>query len=762
MEQQHESGWRPVAFASRRTSCSERNYPTHKLEFLALRWAICEKFKDYLTGCEFEVFTDNNPLTHVWANAKLDATAQRWVSSLETFNFKVIYRPGKINTVADSLSRLYCDESENTTMYKSWANNKCHGFPEDLIGDTNTSIVASIINNFVHIPTINDFDWVKLQGVDQDIQTIIKCIQQHTKPTPIQLKELPPDAISLLRNFNNLKVYRNLLCYSDNDDIKLVIPVNQRQDVVRLYHSFGLFGVTRTSKLIQERFFWPRIKDTVSAVCETCERCQKAKTPKHANKGPLEHLITPQQPMHTLSMNTAETLYRAIYTKFGIPEVIHSDRGQTFLSNVLKQVNELLSIKHTVTTPYRPQSNGTCERLNSTILSRIRTLLPNEKSRWHLHLDSLMLAYNSTVHESTQTSPFYIMFGRKPRIPMDLMMRLPRFTEKGPIDVKNFATKREQELKASFELCAKNIDKRKERSMRNFDSKLGKPTLNFKPADRILLRKHSTKNKIDDRFQAEIYEVVHKRDTTPVYIVKGLESGMVKSIHRDNIILFKEACEPASSLTLDDITPWQQLHTKSFDFSGEELEFSIKRQLNSKVSILYGDSSKVKTDTTIIVPKDVSEDHINQQLKSAKDNNHHTAFVVIDNLCSKRSSIRIVLSAIRTCIVHKDWVKIVIWTKEHTIYNILLQEMHRYFPKSPIIRKPVYVSESDDKSDYSSEDGSKRHSLQAVELSQWFQAAVQIVSNLPAPSNGGPIYRFLGMPVMRTHWMAGAAAHKSG
>ena len=58
--------------------------------------------------------------------------------------------------------------------------------------------------------------------------------------------------------------------------------------------------------------------------------------------------------------------------------------------------------------------------------------------------------------------------------------------------------------------------------------------------------------------------------------------------------------------------------------------------------------------------------------------------------------------------------------------------------------------------------GSKRHSLQAVELSQRTQAAVQIVSNLPAPSNGGPIYRFLGMPAMRTPWMAGAAAHARG
>ena len=56
--------------------------------------------------------------------------------------------------------------------------------------------------------------------------------------------------------------------------------------------------------------------------------------------------------------------------------------------------------------------------------------------------------------------------------------------------------------------------------------------------------------------------------------------------------------------------------------------------------------------------------------------------------------------------------------------------------------------------------GSKRHSLQAVELSQRTQAVVQIVSNLP--SNGGPIYRVLGMPAVRTRWMAVAVAHKSG
>ena len=73
-----------------------------------------------------------------------------------------------------------------------------------------------------------------------------------------------------------------------------------------------------------------------------------------------------------------------------------------------------------------------------------------------------------------------------------------------------------------------------------------------------------------------------------------------------------------------------------------------------------------------------------------------------------------------------------------------------------------YVYNVPDDGHNSITEGSKRHSLQSVELSQRTQAAVQIVTNLPAPSNGGPIYRFLGMPAMQTHWMAGAAAHKIG
>ena len=70
---------RVIAYASRSLSKSERNYPVNKLEFLALKWAITDKFHEYLYGSEFQVFTDNNPLTYVLTTAKLDATGHRWV-----------------------------------------------------------------------------------------------------------------------------------------------------------------------------------------------------------------------------------------------------------------------------------------------------------------------------------------------------------------------------------------------------------------------------------------------------------------------------------------------------------------------------------------------------------------------------------------------------------------------------------------------------------------------------------------------------------
>ena len=97
---------RVISYASRRLSPSERNYPVHKLEFLALKWAVTDKFHDYLYGNQFTAYTNNNPLTYVLTTAKLDAMGHRWVAALSQHNFDIVYRTGTSNRDADALSRI--------------------------------------------------------------------------------------------------------------------------------------------------------------------------------------------------------------------------------------------------------------------------------------------------------------------------------------------------------------------------------------------------------------------------------------------------------------------------------------------------------------------------------------------------------------------------------------------------------------------------------------------------------------------------------
>ena len=86
-----------IAYASQTLSKSKKNYDAHKLEFLALKWSVTERFHEYLYGGHFDVYMDNNLLTYILTTTKLDATGQRWVASLANYNFKIFYRSGKLN-----------------------------------------------------------------------------------------------------------------------------------------------------------------------------------------------------------------------------------------------------------------------------------------------------------------------------------------------------------------------------------------------------------------------------------------------------------------------------------------------------------------------------------------------------------------------------------------------------------------------------------------------------------------------------------------
>ena len=106
LQESDDGQYHPVAFASRELKGRELKYHSSKLEFLALKWAVTEQFREYLQYQPFTVRMDNNPLTYILTTPNLDTLGHHWVAALASYNMKLEYLKGSNNKVADALSRI--------------------------------------------------------------------------------------------------------------------------------------------------------------------------------------------------------------------------------------------------------------------------------------------------------------------------------------------------------------------------------------------------------------------------------------------------------------------------------------------------------------------------------------------------------------------------------------------------------------------------------------------------------------------------------
>ena len=174
-QDQDDGTTRVITYASKNLSKLEKRYHSSKLEFLALKWSICEHFHEYLYGGKFEVYTDNNPLTYILTSAKLDATGQRWVASLANYNFTIHYQSGKQNIKADALSRIEWQHDDAVVVKATlvWGSNADTAIPQPF--EQNTIKCCNI--NLAGAPKISKEDWIKEQDADEDIGPVAELVK---------------------------------------------------------------------------------------------------------------------------------------------------------------------------------------------------------------------------------------------------------------------------------------------------------------------------------------------------------------------------------------------------------------------------------------------------------------------------------------------------------------------------------------------------------------------------------------------------------
>lgn len=197
----------------------------------------------------------------------------------------------------------------------------------------------------------------------------------------------------------------------------------------------------------------------------------------------------------------------------------------------VKELCKCTGITKTHTTPGHPQGNGTTERFNRTLMNMLGTLEPHLKPRWHEHVDTMTHAYNRSRHDSTGFSPYYLMFGRHPRLPVDLIFGSSTTSE--PCEYSEYVQTLHDCLSQAYAQANETSRHSKEQQKKYYDKKAKCQA--FSPGDRVLIKVCHVegRQKLGDRWEARPYIVVKKRHNSPVYVVRPEDGGKERVVHRN-------------------------------------------------------------------------------------------------------------------------------------------------------------------------------------------------------------------------------------
>ena len=432
----------------------------------------CDHFSTYLLNNNFTILTDHSALQWVDNNENLKFKLHRWFVRLSCYNKTIKHRKGSEQQHVDALSRASIP-LDSTRQKKIYAIQ-----PDDEV----LVLTANPATDLAVFKAQQEYD-----------MTFIKA--------PI-----------IIRDIFHVKI---------NGTNRIVLPPSLHDPVINHYHrDYGHPGVLTTTALVKSKYWWPNYAVDVAKFVRRCKECQMTKSRNHPTYGELQPLLPAKFPMERIGIDTvimgrsaAATKAKYImvfidhHTRFvwafptasndaqatvtclekiigsaGAPKIILTDNGTNFTSNTFRNYLKKHDIHCSNSSPYHPQTCGHVEKVNHTLITRLRVkLMEKPQLKWSSLLPSVVSEYNMTPHTITGFSPFFLMFGRQPD------MTSPE-TE--------ISVERAREI--SIERTSKNQDQRKD----SYD-KQHKP-LKLSPDDMVvreIASNHPSLKKLTPRFE---------------------------------------------------------------------------------------------------------------------------------------------------------------------------------------------------------------------------------------------------------------------
>lgn len=444
-------------------------------------------------------------------------------------------------------------------------------------------------------PAYSEKDLRDKQLEDKTLSRVLSYVERRRRPSRRERFKEPVSVTRYLKHWDRLTVNNGVLYRISRHQktkakrFQYIVPDSLKTEVLQGIHDgAGHQAQSRSLSLARQRFFWPNLDRDVRDYIRHCQRCIVIKTVKPEGRAPLESIIT-TRPLELVCIDfwsaedsrnksvdvlvitdhftrmaeafpckdqTAKQVARVLWDRyfcvFGFPERIHSDQGANFESQLISELLRVSGVRKSHTTPYHPMGNGSVERFNRTLGGMIRALSPGEKADWPRRLQTLTFMYNCAAHEMTGYPPFYLMFGRVPRLPVDVLFRTV-FHDSDVTSYDKYVACLTNDLREAMVIAQDHAAKEQDRHAQLYNRKVKGSKIDL--GDRVLVanRTDRGKRKLVDRWDSTVYTVVDMNEETHTYKICDTLTGKEKVVHRNLLMLanffpVRDACD-TSDLT---------------------------------------------------------------------------------------------------------------------------------------------------------------------------------------------------------------------